>query len=96
MVLRASVALHGRSVTFYEKAFPLSEYIMFKEKAHDQFLVADLASILPSKTPHRLIVSDAGFKSGTVAKLAMRQPLSYSKVFTFSKLCRGAFRPGSP
>ncbi|MFO5824817.1 hypothetical protein ACLBQE_29045, partial [Klebsiella pneumoniae] len=25
MVLRASVALHGRSVTLYEKAFPLSE-----------------------------------------------------------------------
>ncbi|MEE6082008.1 IS4 family transposase, partial [Avibacterium paragallinarum] len=45
MVLRASVALHGRSVTLYEKAFPLSEQC--SKKAHDQFL-ADLASILPS------------------------------------------------
>ncbi|MDZ7014305.1 hypothetical protein U4Y92_25345, partial [Escherichia coli] len=44
MVLRASVALHGRSVTLYEKAFPLSEQC--SKKAHDQFL-ADLASILP-------------------------------------------------
>ncbi len=25
MVLRASVALHGRSITLYEQAFPLSE-----------------------------------------------------------------------
>ncbi len=37
MVLRASVALHGRSVTLYEKAFPLSEQC--SKKAHDQFLV---------------------------------------------------------
>ncbi|WP_438441970.1 IS4 family transposase, partial [Escherichia sp. 364] len=58
MVLRASVALHGRSVTLYEKAFPLSEQC--SKKAHDQFL-ADLASILPSNTTP-LIVSDAGFK----------------------------------
>ncbi|EFA4647283.1 hypothetical protein E0M76_24835, partial [Escherichia coli] len=36
MVLRASVALHGRSVTLYEKAFPLSEQC--SKKAHDQFL----------------------------------------------------------
>ncbi|EBC9120503.1 IS4 family transposase, partial [Salmonella enterica subsp. enterica serovar Newport] len=56
MVLRASVALHGRSVTLYEKAFPLSEQC--SKKAHDQFL-ADLASILPSNTTP-LIVSDAG------------------------------------
>ncbi|MVG12725.1 IS4 family transposase [Proteus mirabilis] len=58
MVLRPSVALHGRSVTLYEKAFPLSEQC--SKKAHDQFL-ADLASILPSNTTP-LIVSDAGFK----------------------------------
>ncbi|MEI5083425.1 transposase, partial [Pseudomonas aeruginosa] len=50
--------LHGRSVTLYEKAFPLSEQC--SKKAHDQFL-ADLASILPSNTTP-LIVSDAGFK----------------------------------
>ena len=43
MVLRASVALHGRSVTLYEKAFPLSEQC--SKKAHDQFLAdADLGA----------------------------------------------------
>lgn len=58
MALRASIALHGRSITLYEKAFPLSEQC--SKSAHDQFL-ADLASILPPNvTP--LIVSDAGFK----------------------------------
>ncbi len=44
MVLRASVALQGRSVTLYEKAFPLSKQC--SKSAHDQFL-SDLASILP-------------------------------------------------
>ncbi|WP_411899814.1 transposase, partial [Salmonella enterica] len=58
LVLLASVAIHGRSVTLYEKAFPLSEQC--STKAHDQFL-ADLASILPSNTTP-LILSDAGFK----------------------------------
>jgi hypothetical protein len=58
MVLRASVALQGRSVTLYEKAFPLSEQC--SKAAHEQFL-ADLASILPNATT-ALIVSDAGFK----------------------------------
>ncbi|EKF9485437.1 IS4 family transposase [Vibrio cholerae] len=58
MVLRASVALQGRSVTLYEKAFPLSKQC--SKSAHDQFL-SDLANILPSSvTP--LIISDAGFK----------------------------------
>ncbi|KAA3490778.1 transposase, partial [Vibrio mimicus] len=58
MVLRASVALQGRSVTLYEKAFPLS--MQCSKSAHDQFL-SDLANILPSSvTP--LIISDAGFK----------------------------------
>jgi len=58
MALRASIALHGRSITLYEKAFPLSQQCA--KSAHDQFL-NDLASILPPNvTP--LIVSDAGFK----------------------------------
>nr|WP_161477592.1 MULTISPECIES: IS4 family transposase [Enterobacteriaceae] len=61
MVLRASVALHGRSVTLYEKAFPLSEQC--SKKAHDQFL-ADLASILPSNTTP-LIVSDVKWSTKT-------------------------------
>lgn len=47
-----------RSVTLYEKAFPLSKQC--SKSAHDQFL-SDLANILPScVTP--LIISDAGFK----------------------------------
>ena len=58
MVLRASVSLQGRSVTLYEKAFPLSEQC--SKAAHDQFL-SELASILPDNTIP-LIVSDAGFK----------------------------------
>lgn len=58
MVLRASVALQGRSVTLYEKAFPLSKQC--SKSAHDQFL-SDLASILPSCVIP-LIISDAGFK----------------------------------
>ena len=33
---------------------------------------------------------------GTVAKLAMRQPLSYSKALHFKTLLTGAFRVGSP
>ncbi|WP_202933471.1 hypothetical protein [Vibrio navarrensis] len=58
MALRASIVLHGRSITLYEKAFPLSEQC--SKSAHDQFL-ADLANILPPNvTP--IIVSDAGFK----------------------------------
>lgn len=59
MVLRASVALQGRSVTLYEKAFPLSK--LCSKSAHDQFL-SDLASILPSSVTPPLIISDAGFK----------------------------------
>lgn len=58
MVLRSSVALHGRSITLYEKSFPISDQC--SKAAHDQFL-ADLASILPSDTTP-LIVSDVGFK----------------------------------
>lgn len=57
-MLRASVALQGRSVTLYEKAFPLSKQC--SKSAHDQFL-SDLASILPSCVIP-LIISDAGFK----------------------------------
>jgi hypothetical protein len=41
MVLRASVALQGRSVTLYEKAFPLSK--QYSKYAHGQFL-SDLFS----------------------------------------------------
>ncbi len=58
MALRASIAFNGRSITLYEKSYPLSEQC--SKAAHKGFL-ADLAKILPSHvTP--LIVTDAGFK----------------------------------
>lgn len=58
VALRASVALQGRSVTLYERAFPLEEQC--SKAAHDRFL-SELASILPANVVP-LIVSDAGFK----------------------------------
>ena len=59
MVLRASVAIEGRSVTLYERTFTLAE--QNSDKAHKSFL-QDLRSVLPEGvTP--LIVSDAGFKN---------------------------------
>lgn len=56
--MRASVALQERSVTLYERAFPLVEQC--SKAAHEQFL-SELASILPANVVP-LIVSDAGFK----------------------------------
>ena len=58
VALRASVALQGRSVTLYERAFSLAEHC--SKSAHDRFL-SELASILPPNVVP-LIVSDAGFK----------------------------------
>lgn len=58
VALRASVALQGRSVTLYERAFPLAKQC--SKAAHERFL-SELASILPSNVVP-LIVSDAGFK----------------------------------
>jgi hypothetical protein len=58
MALRASIAFNGRSITLYEKSYPLSEQC--SKASHNGFL-ADLAKILPLHvTP--LIVTDAGFK----------------------------------
>ncbi len=48
MVLRASVALQGRSITLYEKAFPLSEQC--SKAAHDQFFTVTLPEIAGSLT----------------------------------------------
>ena len=59
MVLRASVALSGRSVTVYECAFTLEEHNT--KQAHRRFLKA-LASVLPEGSIP-LIVTDAGFKN---------------------------------
>lgn len=53
MVLRASVALQGRSVTVYEKAFPLSKQC--SKSAHDQFL-SDLAAFYLLMLLHLLSV----------------------------------------
>lgn len=58
MVLRASVALQGRSFTLNEKAFPLLAHC--PKSDNDQFL-SDLSGIFPSSvTP--LIISDVEFK----------------------------------
>ena len=58
MALRASIAFKGRSVTLYEKSYPLS--VQCAKAAHKVFL-ADSARILPSHvTP--VMVTDAGFK----------------------------------
>ncbi|MGN2943245.1 type II toxin-antitoxin system YafQ family toxin, partial [Klebsiella pneumoniae] len=44
---------------------------------------------------HDLSGDWAGYREGTVAKLAMRQPFVLFKGLTFQKLCLpGAFRPG--
>ncbi|TDJ78424.1 IS4 family transposase, partial [Klebsiella pneumoniae] len=44
MALRASIAFNGRSITLYEKSYPLSEQC--SKASHNGFL-ADLAKILP-------------------------------------------------
>ncbi|MGB1322912.1 MAG: IS4 family transposase [Vibrio gallaecicus] len=59
MVLRASMALSGRSVTIYEKAFSLEEHNT--DKAHRCFL-QELARVLPPECVP-LMVTDAGFKN---------------------------------
>lgn len=59
MVLRASVAIKGRSVTLYERTFSLDEHNT--AKAHTGFL-RDLAAILPDGVIP-LVVTDAGFKA---------------------------------
>ena len=59
MVLRASMALSGRSVTIYEKAFSLEEHNT--DKAHRCFL-QELARVLPPECVP-LMVTDAGFKT---------------------------------
>lgn len=59
MVLRASVALSGRSVTLYERTFTLENHNT--AQAHQQFL-NELASLLPAGVK-LLILSDAGFKN---------------------------------
>lgn len=59
MVLRASVACSGRSVTLYERTFTLEEHNT--ARAHQQF-INELASLLPADIKV-LIVTDAGFKN---------------------------------
>lgn len=59
MVLRASVAMKGRSVTLYERTFTLTAHNT--TSAHKQFL-DELQSVLP-KDCCPLLVTDAGFKN---------------------------------
>ncbi len=59
IVLRASVAIEGRSVTLYERTFTLQE--QGSPEAKDRFL-QELKRVLPEGvTP--LIVTDAGYKN---------------------------------
>ncbi|WP_026960302.1 IS4 family transposase [Aliagarivorans taiwanensis] len=59
MVLRASVAMEGRSMTLYERTFTLE--VHNSSKAHKQFL-NELAQVLPENCCP-LLVTDAGFKN---------------------------------
>lgn len=55
-VLRAAVALEGRSLTVYEEVHPLESYS--NPQVHKQFLI-HLKSVLPDCEP--IIITDAGF-----------------------------------
>ncbi len=57
--LSASVAVNGRSITFYSRTHPLKNYT--KEKTHKEFLNV-LKDILPKKCKP-IIVTDAGFRN---------------------------------
>jgi len=59
IALRASIALKGRSITLYERTFPLA--LQGTQQAHNQFL-HELSRVIPkSVTP--LIVTDAGYRN---------------------------------
>lgn len=59
IALRASIAIKGRSITLYERTFPL--VLQGTQTAHNQFL-NELHKVLPDNiTP--LIVTDAGFRN---------------------------------
>lgn len=59
IALRASIAIKGRSITLYERTFPLA--LQGTQTAHNQFL-NELHRVLPANvTP--LIVTDAGFRN---------------------------------
>ena len=59
IALRASIALRGRSITLYERTFPLA--LQGTQTAHNQFL-NELNQVIPKHmTP--LIVTDAGFRN---------------------------------
>jgi hypothetical protein len=57
--LRAAISVNGRSITLYDQAFPLRDYI--KEKTHREFLNI-LQNMLP-KNCKPIIISDAGFQN---------------------------------
>lgn len=57
--IRASIAAKGRSVTIYEKTYPIAEHT--SAASHNEFL-AELKEVLPEGTKP-LIVTDAGFKT---------------------------------
>ena len=58
-LLRASVALEGRSVTLYEEVHPLSQ--MASRAVHKRFVVRFCAMLPPGCRP--IVITDAGFRS---------------------------------
>jgi hypothetical protein len=57
--LRAALTVNGRSITLYDQAYPLRDYI--KEKTHREFLKV-LKNMLP-KDCKPIVISDAGFQN---------------------------------
>jgi hypothetical protein len=57
-LFRASVAVDGRSLTIFEKIYPLSQ--KEKPRIHKQFMILLKSMLPPSCKP--IIVSDAGFR----------------------------------
>lgn len=58
-LLRASVALEGRSLTLYEEVHPLSQ--MASRAVHKRFVVRFCAMLPPGCRP--IVITDAGFRS---------------------------------
>lgn len=84
IALRASIAIKGRSITLYERTFPL--ILQGTQTAHNQFL-NELKQVLPDNiTP--LIVTDAGFRNpGSCQRIKCLSAASFwSPIFTKSAL----------
>ncbi|MCU7961408.1 IS4 family transposase [Shewanella sp. SW32] len=102
IALRASIAIKGRSITLYERTFPLIQ--QGTQTAHNQFL-NELHKVLPDNiTP--LIVTDAGFRNpwfrkveqlgwywlGRVRGLSVYRPHPFGRQFSLKALYPKASR----